>query len=618
MGVLDASLARGKAKLMRRTERRLPGHVLAKRKAAEKLREPEQLSVMEQIKRELTDASQQVDLSDHQQDLENLNDEEKVDLIAKHMSKMETEYIMKLLKQLESGILDLSVPMLLPFLSLQVKLDLGRNIFKSLEPQNKVRVVKENFINDMISDITDIALLQEVIDRTQEKINFLCPPKPSTMSGNYFNIENDSFELPSTTLNIENDSYELPTTSTSTKRPVLTEVLSHIEKLMKEGNKKEQEKTKEQKEIKKENEKAEVPDATINIEPEAEEAEKIDEFKSSDESDEGLPPSDCDSSVVDEEKDCLNIEQKEEKKVDANVEKKDDIQDSIIDNKIDNKLADTSETKPKENNETVIKKKLRNILENCKTNEQSRPGRNFGRNFEFQNIELKPVLPNDKRTPKARRMDDMWMNSIASKQKWPCNNQLAAPKPKVPWTMNKNTQPQKREEKTEVKEFEKCHKNIKEVESKQVSTVKKVIQKSTSTSNEDETVSRNGGDCKVQSMEKKDVPKPQEIPNETEETKKEVLENNKKEIAKTDHKSLVAHPEEKKKVETKVKEEVVKDNCPASKKEESKKEESKKEEAKCITTKEASKYKQPKIDTEAPIDFGDLDTSHIQKDLLEE
>merc|ERR1711930_33579 len=113
----------------------------------------------------------------------------------------------------------------------------------------------------------------------------------------------------------------------------------------------------------------------------------------------------------DEDKDCLNIEQKEEKKVDANVE-----------NKIDNKLADTSENetdiKPKENNETVIKKKLRNILENCKTNEQSRPGRNFGRNFEFQNIELKPVLPNDKRTPKARRMDDMWMNSIASKQKW--------------------------------------------------------------------------------------------------------------------------------------------------------------------------------------------------------
>merc|ERR1712066_352693 len=150
----------------------------------------------------------------------------------------------------------------------------------------------------------------------------------------------------------------------------------------------------------------------------------------------------------------------------------------------DNKLEDSNKASktaaPKENNETVIKKKLRNILENCKTNEQSRPGRNFGRNFEFQNIELKPVLPNDKRTPKARRMDDMWMSSIASKQKWPCNNQLSAPKPKVPWTMNKNTQPQKKETNTEVKEFEKCHKNLKDVESKQISTVKEVIQKSSS------------------------------------------------------------------------------------------------------------------------------------------
>merc|ERR1712066_1165248 len=225
--VLDASLARGKAKLMRRTERRLPGHVLAKRKAAEKLREPEQLSGMEQIKRELTDASQQVDLSDHQQDLENLNDEEKVDLIAKHMSKMETEYIMKVLKQLESGILDLSVPMLLPFLSLQVKLDLGRNIFKSLEPQNKEKVVKENFINDMISDITDIALLQEVIERTQEKINFLTTPKVVNMD-NYYSLEDDCFDLPSPG----------PRCFTPTPVPVLTEVICHLDKLMKEGNNK--------------------------------------------------------------------------------------------------------------------------------------------------------------------------------------------------------------------------------------------------------------------------------------------------------------------------------------------------------------------------------------------
>merc|ERR1712062_295159 len=184
--------------------------------------------VMEQIKKELTDASQQVDLSDH--DLENLNDDEKVDLIAKQMSKMESGYIMKLLKQLEAGILDISVPMLLPFLSLQVKLDLGRNIFKSLEPQNKVKVVKENFISDMINDITDIALLQEVIDRTQEKINLLCPPVLSVMPGDYYSIENDSYELPSH--HATPRSLESPARGTTG----LTEVLSHLEKLMKEGS----------------------------------------------------------------------------------------------------------------------------------------------------------------------------------------------------------------------------------------------------------------------------------------------------------------------------------------------------------------------------------------------
>merc|ERR1712062_486264 len=185
--------------------------------------------VMEQIKKELTDASQQVDLSDH--DLENLNDDEKVDLIAKQMSKMESGYIMKLLKQLEAGVLDISVPMLLPFLSLQVKLDLGRNIFKSLEPQSKVKVVKENFISDMINDITDIALLQEVIDRTQEKINLLCSPKVlSVLSGDYYNIENDSYELPS--------HHATPRRLESPARGTtgLTEVLSHLEKLMKEGS----------------------------------------------------------------------------------------------------------------------------------------------------------------------------------------------------------------------------------------------------------------------------------------------------------------------------------------------------------------------------------------------
>merc|ERR1712066_483832 len=375
--VLDASLARGKAKLMRRTERRLPGHVLAKRKAAEKLREPEQLSMMEQIKRELTDASQQVDLSDHQQDLENLNDEEKVDLIAKHMSKMETEYIMKLLKQLEAGILDISVPMLLPFLSLQVKLDLGRNIFKSLEPQNKEKVVKENFINDMISDITDIALLQEVIDRTQEKINFLCPPKPlPTVSGEYYNIENDSFELPSPALNIENDSYEL--TDSKKDHQGLTEVLSHIEKLMKEGSKTTQDRN--EVKIKREEE---TIDRAAPAEPESkvDENEKIDDSKPSDESDESLPESQPEeeekkSEVEEKEEIVHEKEERDEEKIEEEVEIK-NVEPKVVkkQEQDDNKLEDSNKASktaaPKENNETVIKQ--RNILENCKTNEQTRP-----------------------------------------------------------------------------------------------------------------------------------------------------------------------------------------------------------------------------------------------------
>jgi len=214
--VLDASAARSKAKLIRKssTERRLPASVLAKKKAAEKLKEiltskvdsssgSDQPNVIEQIKKELIDASFQVDMSNPEYDLENLDDDAKADLIAKQISKMDSSYVMKLLKKIEKGILDISIPMLMPFLSLQVKLKMGTNIFKGLEPHNRKKMVKENFINDMIEDITDIALLQEVLERTQEKLNILNPPKEvekeieQYVNENYFNIENDSFDLPS-------------------------------------------------------------------------------------------------------------------------------------------------------------------------------------------------------------------------------------------------------------------------------------------------------------------------------------------------------------------------------------------------------------------------------------
>merc|ERR1712045_965825 len=136
----------------------------------------------------------------------------------------------------------------MPFLSLQVRLDLGTNIFRGLEPENKAQMVKENIIQDMLSDITDIALLQEVIDRTQEKINFLCPPPVlSVLSGDYYNIENDSFELPS-------DSSTKARETTG-----LSEVFSHIEKLMKEGSRKQEEKTETDKLMKAEKLKVEAP-----------------------------------------------------------------------------------------------------------------------------------------------------------------------------------------------------------------------------------------------------------------------------------------------------------------------------------------------------------------------
>merc|ERR1712154_366235 len=105
------------------------------------------------------------------------------------------------------------------------------------------------------------------------------------------NIENDSYELPSTTLNIENDSYEL-----SPQQPRLTDVLSHIEKLMKEGSKKEEAKEKEKE---KESEAVEASNPVVPVLSEVvEEAEKVDASELSDDSD--LPSSECDSGVVED------------------------------------------------------------------------------------------------------------------------------------------------------------------------------------------------------------------------------------------------------------------------------------------------------------------------------
>jgi len=458
--VLDASAARSKAKLMRKrsTERRLPASVLAKKKAAEKLKDiltnkiesstgGDQPNVIEQIQKELIDAGLQVDMSNPEYDLDNLDDEEKADLIAKQISKMDSSYVMKLLKKIEKGILDISIPMLMPFLSLQVKLKLGTNIFKGLEPHNKKKVVKENFINDMIDDITDIALLQEVIDRTQEKLNILNPPKDLEKEiihkeiENYFSIENDSFELPSA-----------PIRHTSPTQEEEVTVVRHISPIKEESPEKERDCSKSPSrknsmtKLKESSpESTQLPEESTN-----EDAEENKDQKKSD--DEGCPSSEFDSSS-DEDKD----ETKDFEKVkSANKEKVEE--DEGIGKEQENKTSDKTS---KDGNEKDIKQSILKIIENAKSIDQKRAVRNYGRTFEFQNVQLKPTVPNDRRPAKAKRMDNMWTHTLTKKQGVQINHLPTTPKPKVPWTMKKNPQPEKKVEDKEVDDFEKCRDTLK-------------------------------------------------------------------------------------------------------------------------------------------------------------
>merc|ERR1711872_522370 len=80
----------------------------------------------------------------------------------------------------------------------------------------------------------------EVIDRTQEKINYLNSLRVVDME-NYFSIEDDSFELP-----IVSSSKSVA----SKKTQVLNDVLSHLDKLMVEGAKTQKEETKKGKDSK--------------------------------------------------------------------------------------------------------------------------------------------------------------------------------------------------------------------------------------------------------------------------------------------------------------------------------------------------------------------------------
>jgi len=459
--VLDASAARSKAKLMRKrsTERRLPASVLAKKKAAEKLKDilttkieagsgGDESNVIEQIQKELIDASFQVDMSNPECDLDNLNDDEKADLIAKQISKMDSSYVMKLLKKIEKGILDISIPMLMPFLSLQVKLKMGTNIFKGLEPHNKKKIVKENFINDMIEDITDIALLQEVLDRTQEKLNILNPPKPIEKEiihekmDDYFNIENDSFELPSAPIRqvtvIQEKDHSPSRTITSIKEESPEKEVNANQNLSSDISKSElKEGSPEIKDLLKE-----------KVGGEEKKERKETDIKKSD--DEGCPSSEFDSSSEEEKDEAKDLE-------DTKTTDKEKVEeDEGIGKEQENKKTET-----KEGNEKNIKQSILKIIENAKSIDQKRAVRNYGRTFEFQNVQLKPTVPNDRRPAKAKRMDNMWTQTLAKKQGVQINHLPTTPKPKVPWTMKKNAQPEKKVEDKDVDEFEKCRDTLK-------------------------------------------------------------------------------------------------------------------------------------------------------------
>jgi len=518
--VLDASAARSKAKLMRKrsTERRLPASVLAKKKAAEKLKDiltskieagsgSDESNVIEQIQKELIDASFQVDMSNPECDLENLNDDEKADLIAKQISKMDSSYVMKLLKKIEKGILDISIPMLMPFLSLQVKLKMGTNIFKGLEPHNKKKMVKENFINDMIEDITDIALLQEVIDRTQEKLNILNPPKPVEKEivhekmKDYFNIENDSFELPSVPMR------QVSVTEEEDPSPVRTITSIKEESPEKEPNT--------NKNMSDDISKAQMKEASPEVCHSSK--EKIDEEENNERNDSDVKKSD-DEGCPSSEFDSSSEEDKEEAK-DLKDTKKSD-KEKVEEDEGIGKEQESKKTESNEGKEKNIKQSILKIIENAKSIDQKRAVRNYGRTFEFQNVQLKPTVPNDRRPAKAKRMDNMWTQTLAKKQGVQINHLPTTPKPKVPWTMKKNAQPEKKVDDKDVDEFEKCRDTLKHSTANSTSVVSKNIknsQKMTGAANKE----------RKDSILEEDLDKMEEIKSTNKDTIKEDVDENK-------------------------------------------------------------------------------------------
>jgi hypothetical protein len=104
--VLDARAARDKAEMMRKSsrERRLPASVLAKRRAAEKLKSLLHAELAKQEPDE-TSAATTSNVVVTEDSFEGKSDEEKAEFLAKQMSKLESSQILQILQSLETGAL---------------------------------------------------------------------------------------------------------------------------------------------------------------------------------------------------------------------------------------------------------------------------------------------------------------------------------------------------------------------------------------------------------------------------------------------------------------------------------------------------------------------------------
>jgi len=410
--VLDTSINREKMQIVRKSsrERRLPASIIAKKRAAEKLKE----IITSKVSTGDTDAEM---INGPLKELispDTKSDEEKVDVLAKEMCKLESSQVLQILQTVEKGILDFSIPLLIPFLSIQVKLSMSKNIYKDLNKENKTEVMKESIIDSLINDITDIAILQEVIERSQEKLNSL--------------QEYERFKESSTQVEFQ----EKKDASTLTELETVEEVV----------------------EIEEPKKSSEATKAITSSDIEVKEDTKISNFNKSNETNLEESPKD----VVEPERTEINDNVDKEEKTDE-IEKSED-------SGVDSEESNTDEKLSKSKSEKDIKKAIMNILNDAKKQENTRAVRNFGRTFEFQQTQLKPVIPNDRRPMKARKMDNMWNNQIASKSFNFNGMQTTKPTARVPWTMKSNANPVKKDSviyDKEVEEFEKCRNKLNEI-----------------------------------------------------------------------------------------------------------------------------------------------------------